>query len=192
MMKSKHLIDDTLFAFLDEELNPQEAADVAAHLAVCSDCAQMHSEYVHLFKVIDTAPERGLKKDLTGVVMARLQPFTTPRFLPLASALQLLTAIVILAVTIPILFGQPVFMELLPQIQAALDEIPTINEWLTALVQPASAAVEQFFVQGAERLRYPEQILSALLSIIPLLITSSVMWVIGNSILIRKTLNRSS
>jgi anti-sigma factor RsiW len=64
-----------LHGYLDQELDPAMAADVAAHLAICSDCARLHDE-AKLLKVSVKrhAPYYSAPASLTASVLAAVAP----------------------------------------------------------------------------------------------------------------------
>ncbi|NOX60513.1 MAG: hypothetical protein GXP42_00970, partial [Chloroflexi bacterium] len=108
-----HPSEHLLHAYLDEELAPEEQAQIAAHLAACPVCAARLHELQALFITLESLPEAPLARDLSPTVLRRIRPATaaSPR-LRWIVGLELAAAFSILIITLPALYQRflPLFI----------------------------------------------------------------------------------
>ncbi len=188
----EHPSQDTFFTYLDKSMSSAENEVLAVHLESCQDCQKRFNEVRRLFEIIASVPEIQLNRDLSPLVMAHLQPLASPRFLSAAVFLQFLASVVILAFAIPVLLQHPSLAEVLHHVDAFLQGIPSVADLLSEWFLPLAVDVESFFVSAANGLTQTDRLITDILSVIPLVISSSLLWLVGNGILIRRTANRSS
>lgn len=68
-----HYDDESLFAFLDDEMSGADRAAVEAHLARCPSCAARLKTVVALFEVLDDVPDVRLDLDMAPAVVAAVR-----------------------------------------------------------------------------------------------------------------------
>ncbi|MBL8046310.1 MAG: zf-HC2 domain-containing protein [Anaerolineales bacterium] len=102
-----HLNEATLNEYLDDALETVERSAADAHLATCPQCAARLAEMHALFAALDALPAEPLTRDLSASVLAALTPAPTPLSLPIRAvlALQAIIAIIVLAVSAPLLLA---------------------------------------------------------------------------------------
>ena len=69
---SKHIAEETLYEFLDNELTGTERQKVDEHLARCPACQEELAEMRSLFVEIEALPDLALDVDLSSAVLAQL------------------------------------------------------------------------------------------------------------------------
>lgn len=75
-MKSDHLTDETLQAFL---LNEMQDDTIATHLVACSDCRENLEKYQHLMAGISKIAPETFSFDVTSLVMAKIKEVETQK-----------------------------------------------------------------------------------------------------------------
>ncbi|MDO9301711.1 MAG: hypothetical protein Q7T89_10020 [Anaerolineales bacterium] len=168
-----HLTEEQLNEYLDNET--AERAQIEAHLSSCDECAVRLSMLQHLFSELDSLPELELTRNLAAPFTLRVRPSLPaqlPRFLTLTVTLQAavaLTAIIIAA---------PFVIPLLPVIETAslttlLFEIQSQwTAWLDTLSQFQMPVM-------------PELPILEMSSLLFTLAGVSVLWILGNGLLLR-------
>ncbi len=75
-MKSDHLTDETLQAFL---LNEMQDDTISTHLAVCSDCRENFEKYQYLMVGITKIAPETFSFDVTSLVMEKIKEVETQK-----------------------------------------------------------------------------------------------------------------
>jgi hypothetical protein len=184
-----HLDDDTLNAYLDETLPAAAYAEATAHLQACTACASRLNSLTALFTSLETLPDLPLARDLSPLVVAaiRPKPILRPVISPtmrLAFAFQLLLAIGALAAAIPFATKFAVY-------------IPTFNsfDFMNTTLQGFVSSFQTLIALPQPETLIPAD-LTTLLTQLPVLPISTaliaaclagvtVLWLIGNSVLLR-------
>lgn len=180
-----HFTDESLFAFLDGQLSASEEKAFERHLAACRSCSAELERMQALFSDLESLSELPLQVDLADRVLARLpRPAPAPRFLRAASALQLLAAAVILVLAIPLLLLQPGFVEWSAGVQNEFESLGARLEPLSAFVSTTILAAEDLIMESVQGFGQPDALAAVAATLIPLLASSSLLWIIGNGILI--------
>jgi len=173
-----HLTDEILNEYLDNEL--ADRAPVEKHLATCADCAARLAALQALFAELDSLPEETLSHDIAAhFVPSPHLPATLPRSLRLAVTLQAALAVIAIIIAAPfvteyvspylISLQMPSFTEILFQAESQW------VAWLDALSQFQMPTLPEFpFVE-----------LSSLYIAIALG-GASILWLVGNGLLLRK------
>ena len=168
-----HLTDDQLNEYLDEATN--ERAQIEAHLSSCSECAARLSTLQNLFTELDFLPELALTKSLAAPFTLRPSlPAQLPKFLTLTASLQAAVALVALIIAIPFVSAllpqiePPSFTKLFFQIQ---------SQWTVWLDQLSTLTLPTF-----QPINLPTFEMSSLLFT---LAGVSVLWILGNGLLLR-------
>ena len=97
---------DHLSEYIDDELTPQEAQEVQAHLAGCLSCAQAYQELLVVVEELQEFPQPALPEGFHQALMAELQktaqrmPATAPRGRYTAKRYQSLAAGILLLVAV--------------------------------------------------------------------------------------------
>ncbi len=188
-----HLADDGLFEYLDQELSPESRQKIESTLAECAECQERLLEIRRLFGEIESLEAIDLERDLVSAVMVRVPGETGFRTLPNLSAslsLQSLVAVLILAASLPALLQQASITELAGMVQDN-------NRLLLETLQGGLAAVMEIVTQlriGLEAVLSETAALQTgpieLVLILPLLISTGLLWLVGNGILLRNLSSR--
>ncbi len=188
-----HLADDGLFEYLDQELSPESRQKIETTLAECAECQERLLEIRRLFGEIESLEAIDLERDLVSAVMVRVPGETGFRTLPNLSAslsLQSLVAVLILAASLPALLQQASITELAEMVQDN-------NRLLLETLQGGLAAVMEIVTQlrvGLEAVLSETVALQTgpieLVLILPLLISTGLLWLVGNGILLRNLSSR--
>lgn len=197
-MTSLHLTDETLFARLDGALPPAERESADEHLAACRACDARSAAFEALFTDLATPPESPAPHDFTPMVMSVVRersagstPLRMPSTVYAGAVLQLAAALTMLWFLAPSIAGtlrtgpalpDPIgWLEILTRPVRSLPVratawFETIQNWIGALDLPALIPV------GFNR----ADLITALGSLVPLIVSSGLLWLVGNAILIRK------
>ena len=169
-----HLTDDQLNEYLDNESS--ERAAIETHLAACPECAARLSALETLFAELESLPEL----DLTHSLAARFtsQPNLIqqpPAWLTLTATLQAAVAIIVLSVAAPFV------STLLPAL-----ETPSFTAILLQLPSQWTMFLDTFTNYQLPTLPPlpPLEISSLTLSLT--LATASLLWLVGNGLLLRR------
>ena len=168
-----HLTDDQLNEYLDEVTT--ERAVIKSHLDSCDECAARLSTLQNLFTELDSLPELELTRGLAVPFTLRPSlPAQLPKFLTLTAFLQTAVALVALIIAIPFVSAllpqiePPSFTKLFFQIQ---------SQWTVWLDQLSTLALPTF-----QPINLPTFEMSSLLFT---LAGVSVLWILGNGLLLR-------
>jgi anti-sigma factor RsiW len=172
-----HLTDEQLNEYLDHESS--ERIQIEAHLAACADCVARLSALQVLFDEIESLPDLELARPVASrLTLPSSRPTALPRSLTLAVTLQAALAIV------TIILAAPFVMQFVPPYWLSLPA-PSIGDvivqvqfqwtlWLDALSQFQLPAIPEI----------PVVELSSLFMILTV-IGVSLLWLIGNGLLLR-------
>ena len=174
MHLTDHISDVQLNEFLDNEST--ERAHIESHLASCGECAARLTALQSLFAELDSLPE----VELTHSIAARITPHATsstqlPRWLTLTATLQAAFALIALLVAAPFVMNllppleTPSFTEVLIQLQS---QWFTIFNTITGYQLPSLPTLPP--------LQIPTLTLSLALAF------ASLLWLVGNGLLLRK------
>lgn len=171
-----HLTDSQLNEYLDQESGDE--ARLETHLNSCPSCQKRLSNLQTLFAELDSLPEAALTRNIAAHFLpepALIAP--PPRWLTLTAFAQAVAALATLIIAIPFFSAMLPLIEI-PNLWAHLIQVQTLwANWLNAL---ATLRLPAF-----EPLPMPTTELSTLL----IMLTSvSVIWILGNGLLLR---NRS-
>lgn len=168
-----HLTDEQLNEYLDNE--SADRAAIAAHVDSCADCARRLAALQALFTELDSLPEAALTVDLAARFLPdqrRAAPL--PAWLTLTATLQAALALIAGAAALPLLLAW------LPRLDTSL-----FNTWLVELQSLQSAwqeTISTFQLPALQPLPIPVLELSTLLMV---LAGASIVWVLGNGLLLR-------
>jgi anti-sigma factor RsiW len=167
-----HLTDETLNEYLDDELTNR--AEVELHLSRCVDCAARLTALQSLFIEIESLPELALSKPIAAPFTRRDTGFALPRWLKLTATLQAAVVLII------IILAAPLIAELLPTIQT-----PSLAD---ALLQLQAQWIAWLDLLSAFQLptlpKLPTLEISSLVLTL-ILAGVSVLWLVGNGLLLR-------
>lgn len=169
-----HLTDEQLNEYLDNET--AERAVLEAHLAACVDCATRLSALQTLFAELESLPE----VELTRPLAARFGttpglPTQLPRWLTLTALLQAVVAVLALVVAAPFV------VRLLPVMStpSPTDLIAPIQaQWFEFLAFLASFQFPT--LPQTPTFEVPSLMLASLL------VASSLLWLVGNGLLLKR------
>ena len=168
-----HLTDDQLNEYLDEATT--ERAQIEAHLFSCDECAARLSTLQNLFAELDSLPELALTRNLAAPFTPRPSlPAQLPKFLTLTAFLQAAVSLVALIIAIPFVSA------LLPQI-----EPPSFTKLFFQIQSQWTAWLDQlstFNLPTFQPINLPTFEMSSLLFT---LAGMSVLWILGNGLLLR-------
>ena len=168
-----HLTDEQLNEYLDEATT--ERVQIEAHLSSCDECAARLSTLQNLFTELDSLPELELTRELAAPFTLRPSlPAQLPKFLTLTAFLQAAVALAALIIAVPFVstllpqIKLPSFTKLFFQLQ---------TQWTVWLDQLSNLNLPTF-----QPVNLPTFEMSSLLFI---LAGVSVLWVLGNGLLLR-------
>ncbi len=173
MHLTDHLTDVQLNEYLDNESTPDGRAIIESHLDSCDECAARLSTLQNLFAELDSLPDLELTRNLAAPFTLRPSlPAQLPKFLTLTATLQAAVALAAIIIAVPFV------IQLMPAIETSslttfLFEIQ--SQW-TAWLDTLS----QFQMPTMPKL--PALEMSSLLFT---LAGVSVLWILGNGLLLR-------
>ena len=169
-----HLTDEQLNEYLDNEST--ERAQIESHLASCEDCAARLSTLENLFTEIESLPEITLSRPLAPHFTPHIP--SLPRWLTLTATLQAAIAMIALILAAPLLIqGLPPYLsnlEALSFTEIFLEVQSQWMAWLKMLSQLQIPAVPEI----------PVIELSSMVIMLTL-IGVSILWIVGNGLLLR-------
>ncbi len=172
-----HLTDEQLNEYLDNETNEREQIEL--HLFSCGECAMRLAALQKLFAEIESLPELPLTRDIARFVAAGQWNLRLPHWLRLTVFAQAALALIALILSIPFITTY------IPQIDVAslispLFEIQSLwNAWLDSLSTLQLPTIPEL----------PLPILE-MSSLLILLASAFVLWIVGNGILLRNQIRR--
>lgn len=168
-----HLTDEELNEYLDNEI--QDRARFELHLSSCEECAARLTALKTLFAELDSLPELTLSRDLAApFTPSPSLPAQLPRSLALTVTLQAAIAL------IAIIIAAPFLTNLLPAIQT-----PSLTDALLQLQSQWTAWPDTFSqIQIPPLPEIPIIELSGL-AITLTLTGASMLWLVGNGLLLR-------
>ena len=168
-----HLTDDQLNEYLDNEI--AERTVIESHLSSCDECAARLSTLQNLFAEIVSLPELELTRNLAAPFLrTRSLPAQLPRFLTLTVTLQAAVALVTIIIATPFIIQLMPIMEI-PSLSNVFVQLQTQwTTWLDVLSQ----------IQMPTMPELPAVELSSLFITLTLA-GVSILWVIGNGLLLR-------
>jgi hypothetical protein len=169
-----HLTDDQLNEYLDHESSKR--AQIESHLVSCADCAARLSAFQELFAELDSLPDLELSHSIAArfTTQGQLSP-QLPRWLTLTATLQGAFALITLILAAPIVvnlfpsIATPSLTEILLQIQ---------SQWLTLFDIFTNYQLPS--MPSLPPLQIPA------LTLAFTLVGASVLWLVGNGLLLRK------
>lgn len=172
-----HLTDEQLNEYLDHESS--ERVQIEVHLASCADCTARLAALQALFNEIESLPDLTLARPIVSRLTLPSSRFTAlPRSLTLTMTLQTALAIV------TIIFAAPFVTRFISRYWLSLP-MPSIGEvivqiqsqwtlWLDVLLQIQLPTIPEIPVMDPSSLF----VMSALIGV-------SLLWLIGNGLLLR-------
>ena len=173
-----HLTDEQLNEYLDRETN--DRAQIELHLFTCADCATRLNVLQSLFREIESLRDLALSPGFAvRVATRRSQTLLLPRALTLTVFLQAALALAALIVSAPFV---------MPMISSYVSGIPEVS--LLRIFLQLQAEWEAWLAILSSLLlptipQIPVVDLSSLLMLL-VVISVSLLWVIGNGLLLRK------
>jgi anti-sigma factor RsiW len=173
-----HLSDEILNEYLDDALSPDARAEVESHLRGCADCELRLDQLADLFFVLSALPEADLTRDLSADVVRTLTPQPLPRLLKWTALLQMAAALTALVASLPLL--QTMFAMDIPAIT-----LPTLLD-LTLRFEQAVVEMQTLFMPYQWQMpRLSFEVSS--LSITVAVFSVTLLWLVGNGLLLRKS-----
>ncbi len=174
-----HLTDDQLNEYLDNE--SAERGIIEAHLESCDECAARLDSLQALFTELESLPEAALTRNIAArFAPTPSLPAPLPKFLTLTVILQAAFALTAIVIAVPFIAN------LLPAI-----EIPSFTEvfaqlqsqwiiWLDSLSTLRLSSGQAFHLPTL-----PELPIVEMSSLLVTLAGVSVLWILGNGLLLR-------
>jgi anti-sigma factor RsiW len=192
MSEREHLTDETLNEYLDGALSARALTQAEGHLRVCDACARRLRLRGELFAALDDLPEVPLKTDLAPRIVEILQsrlPVDRPRrrapswSLGFALAAEAVGALALLALAAPDALSQLEASILSGITGSFLSAAEEVGVYLSALVASPDPLGIEALVSG---LGAPSIPWASVSSLITLLAASTLAWLLGNGILLRR------
>jgi anti-sigma factor RsiW len=180
-----HLSDELLNEYLDQALTPEARAEAEPHLAACADCAARLAALRGLFAEIESLPELTLPRSLAAPVTRRVSGRAAlPRWIRLTATLQAALAVIVLALAAPFLSGLVASLTVRYTPLSLAELLLHLQTQSTALL----ALLPEFV---------PPQLPAISLGLSSLALTLTAIsafffWIIGNGLLLKRTVHRSS
>ena len=182
MTEHLHLDEESLFEYLDGELPADRRRAIEGDLAGCETCRAALTAVRSLYEEIEALPQETLQVDLAPRVLAELKPAGRLKtYLGWVAVFQALLAPAILLAAIPALLGADFS---LPQEIIELDGFLELSRQFPG---EAGRFIENIF-PPLDITAIPGDLLYILT---PLLISTGLLWVVGNSIIFRNLLPRN-
>ena len=175
-----HLTDEQLNEYLDNALSDRVLVDL--HLSTCDECAARLTALRALFNEIESLPEIALSRDLVALVMRRVGGSVAapavPRSLRLTVTLQAALAV------IAIIFAAPFVMQFASQYLSRIQAPSFVDIFLQLQTQWRTwlDVLSQFQLPTMPEIPVVE--LSSLFIILTVA-GVSVLWLVGNRLLLR-------
>jgi anti-sigma factor RsiW len=189
-----HLPDEVLHEFIDAALAPGRRAEVDAHLAECEACAARLARLRALFARIASVPDVPLARDLAPPVMARLlhKPNGTTGLpgLRWAMGLQLIVALTLLAVAWPSLRQHVDAPAAAPLVVQAVEALGAVRLALADAWAAWSTSFSALAAHSLDAVRYLPALPLASFAWAPLVVAASLLWLVGNGLLVYPTIAR--
>lgn len=173
-----HLSDEILNEYLDDALPPDARVEVELHLRDCADCELRLDELADLFFELSALPEAGLTRDLSADMVRSLTPQPLPRLLKWTALLQVAAALAALFASLPLL--QTMFAMDVPAIT-----LPTLFD-LTLRFEQTLAEMQAMFVQFQWQMPHLSFEISSLYITVAVF-SVTLLWLVGNGLLLRKS-----
>lgn len=191
-MSSNHIQEMQYHQYLDNDLDLVERGVFETHIFECQKCRQELAALQHLFSAIESVPETSLQIDLSQNILDAIgKPASLSRRLKLAIAFQLAVASALTVIAWPSL--SPSF---------ALLEFPTINTDIYPLIIDMSTQFSKFVTTMSRSFAgllddmsiSSSQLLlgDASIYILPLAISATLLWLLGNGVLLRITYSKTT
>lgn len=183
-LPSEHASDELMFEYLDRELADERRTEIEVHLNSCQTCRERLTEYSSLFSQIEDLPDEFTERDLRNEVLASLNKHSEQTsILWWLLLIQGILALVLIAITIPSLVNFPLTFSLLGSGREIVASIATnfvfwLQEWISTL-----GNINQFLA-----IRIPVFLDMPVQAVLWLLLSATITWIVGNSILLRPRL----
>lgn len=186
-MTGRHIHESQFHEYLDDALDQVTRKEFETHIADCQECRQELEKMRRLFAAIESIPVLDMQVDLSSNILGAIRgPVRLSRQWKLAIAAQLAIAFLLLAIAWP---------SLSPTI--AVYEIPTINIDFYPLISILSAQLSMYITDLSDFINRIVLDISAISSqfllgdasvfIWPLAISATLLWLVGNGVLLRTT-----
>ena len=171
-----HLTDEQLNEYLDHET--KDRAQIELHLSTCEDCSARFAALGDLFSKIESLPELEISPAFASRFAQRPSPVTQlPRSITLAMTLQAVLVMITIAVAAPfVMQSLSPYLSNLPAPSPLDLFLPLQIQWTTWLDMLAQIQLPSVQVPSL-------QISSLMLTLI--LMGASLLWLIGNGLLLR-------
>ena len=190
LLEDDHLQENILHAYLDGELTAMEIKTVKNHLDTCNRCQVRLQELQSTFAALDELPDLALGVDLAPSVLRSLkaEKDVIPA-LTWITAAQAAAAVILLALTLPILLPLPLFQSMKTSLinWGSVLQVNLLN--MAAGLQAQIQGLQTFFEQmlnAYSRFSVPD------FHFIPLWIlflAAALLGILGNTLLLRRELN---
>ena len=189
MNEAGHLEQDLLNEYLDHALEPGQQELIERHLLECDLCRARLDELRQLFVAIEAIPESRLEWDLSAEVMTEIRrqpPKQISAWSNLAFILQAFVATIILAAAWPVISGGFPVIPFILSSGPSIAPLIELTQFWSSESQQILQAIQQAGFQDLDWIRqvfFTNQ--SALLAWTTCLGVTFVLWLVGNSLLLR-------
>ncbi|MBK8783183.1 MAG: hypothetical protein IPO22_15575 [Anaerolineales bacterium] len=169
-----HLTEDQLNEYLDEATI--ERVQIEEHLSSCDECAARLSTLQNVFTELDSLPELELTRDLAAPFTLRPSlPAQLPKFLTLTVTLQAAVALTAIGIAIPFIANLMPSINLSAFVGVSIQLQTQWTSWLDTL-------------STFQLPPMPELPIVEMSSLLITLAGVSVIWILGNGLLLRNQL----
>ena len=188
-MFDTHPSDEILYEYLDGQLDPENFSTLKNHFAGCQECSSRFIAFERLFAEIESLPEIPLNKDFSTPVLKKIRPSPAlPRKWKWALIGQFALTGLVLTFVLPIFIRSESFITISLFGEKAINQLflngsVIYGQGLTFINGLSTKLLELIYT-----LQNPNLSLS-LFTVIPVLIATGVLWLVGNSLLLRNQLS---
>lgn len=186
-MSEFHLSEELLNEYVDHALPSVTVDKIEAHLAECDLCSAQLEGLVGLFAELESIPDIPLKRDLSAGVMSSIRPaVTVPRRWQWIVVGQFVLTGLVLMFTIPAVLASEGYQEFVQRLNEFGVRIGIHSSWNIA------AQFQIFFNDFAQQLVFRlrnfqiPNLPFTLISVLPILLVTGFLWLVGNGLLLRK------
>lgn len=182
--EGSHFPESHFHAYLDGELSHSERDTFDGHLKTCSGCRSYLKTLAGFYKMIESLPEVEIERDLSTIVTQQIRASRNRSLRwKITLAAQLLASGFLFWFAWPLIAP---YIQTLQSSKWALSEAEAVS-MITEHINEISQVVNPFFEQLSAQLSgyvHTFDIALADSLVVPLLVSATLLWVIGNKLLL--------
>ncbi|MBI9042850.1 MAG: hypothetical protein JEZ06_00100 [Anaerolineaceae bacterium] len=182
-----HPSEDIIYTYLDGFLDESNRIIFESHLKNCMVCQSKVEELQSLFNTLDSFPEFSLQRDLSIEVLSTIQSKNSMnKSLKWGSIIQVFITLFVMTAVAPKLAA----ISWLTQIKLSVSQVKhlligQLTEWFFEIINQA-ISIQGFFLQSWSQMTETRSININSGLVIPLILSASLLWLLGNSLILRQ------